>query len=295
MGNWKTMIRRRSWVPRGRYTHYTDWKEPMPLEELEPRGRYSPTGPSHSHCEARVKPRPSSSSDHGQPPAGLLKGAGVSAPDWRYVLGDVKNISAVRKYLAHELTERPPTGKLTANAILTFLMYVRGRLNTVDDDLSTAWDASISQFSDVVRVELKDHSEDSELYDARRQAGRQETPMDVINEVKERIAVAEQGQAWARQLMASPSMDESGAVTFRQVLYTILSLLSGHRTGIWEGITKDEFGSRFVREDGASDITHIGGKNKTMGSTTVVLERDTDDLFVYFLSRLRPLVCLLGL
>ena len=41
-----------------------------------------------------------------------------------------------------------------ANSILTFPIYVRGHINTVDDDQSTEWDASISQFADMVRVEL---------------------------------------------------------------------------------------------------------------------------------------------
>ena len=58
--------------PTGSLTCYIGWKEPMPLGELGPRGRYSPTTRSRRHCEARVKPWPSSSSDHGQPPAGGL-------------------------------------------------------------------------------------------------------------------------------------------------------------------------------------------------------------------------------
>ena len=78
--------------------------------------------------------------------------------------------------------------------------------------------------------------------------------------------------------MAEPAPTEALAIAFRQIIFTVLCLKSGHRTGIWKGLTTKELTTRHLRPEGGSDITHVGGKNKqNMGATTVIFDERTDD------------------
>ena len=170
-------------------------------------------------------------------------------------------------------------------------MCVRGRLTLVNDDLHTEWESSISMFMDMIRVEVKDASDATAAYDAERQARRQERPMDVLKEVKERSAIIEKAHSWIVRYMADPTQTEEMAITFRQIIYVILCLKSGHRTGIWKGLTLKEFRTRHQRSEVGSDITHLGGKNKKhMGATTVVIDDRTDDAVMFYVSSVRGLL-----
>ena len=108
----------------------------------------------------------------GQPGA-----ANVSAPDWRYVLGQPEAMNRMTRHLASELVKRPPTGKAIAHALLKFMVYLRGRFTMVDDDLSAEWNMAISQFCDMVHSSLQDASDSAAKYDTERHARRQESPM----------------------------------------------------------------------------------------------------------------------
>ena len=101
----------------------------------------------------------------------------------------------------------------------------------------------------------------------------------------------EDAKSWVLRFQAEPELTETGAVTFRQVLHLIMCIMSGHRTGIWSGLTVKEFEDRVHRPDGGSDVTHMGGKNrKSMGGTTLVLDRTTDCMVTFYLAYVRPLL-----
>ena len=218
----------------------------------------------------------------------LLAAAHVAAPDFRYVLGSVAAMDAVRRVLNHELETRPPTGKLYASALLTLTVYLRGRLAFVPDDLSHEWTVALDMFADMVRVTLKDTTYAAAAHDARRATKRQEQPMDVSTEFRERSELMEKAQTWMRQFMANPSVQPDDVVQYRQVLFLTMSVLAGHRTGVWQGLTLDEFQDRHHLPDGAADIWYVGGKNiRRMGGTTVALDKDTECALTFFVGMLR--------
>ena len=97
------------------------------------------------------------------------------------------------------------------------------------------------------------------IHEAQRDARRQETAMDVPSEFRELSAVLQSAHSWIHRYMADPCLDEEHVVTYRQVLYVALSLLAGHRTGVWRGVTVSEFKNRLRHPDGRSDITFVGG------------------------------------
>ena len=220
----------------------------------------------------------------------LLLEAGIEAPDWRYVLGDTANIDAVRRVLANRLVRQPPMGRVMGHALLALVVFTKGRLVTVNDGLAGEWTSELDRFHDMIVVEMKDSRREFAVHQANRMAERQEAPMDVLEELRKRDDLVEAGHRWAKKFLSSPRLDERGAVMFRQVLFVILTLQSGHRTGVWTGLTVAEFRARVRRDDG-SDVVHIGGKNlRRMGGTTVVLDARTDALVTFYIKKLRHLL-----
>ena len=143
----------------------------------------------------------------------LVQAADVVAPDWRYIVGSHTNSEKVRSVLAHELTTRPRTGNHLAHATLRFTMFVRGRLATVGDRLEDAWSAAIGRFQDMVRCELKEHSDDLATHKASRYAERQETPMDVVAELRRRNDLLEAAHDWTAVFMADPDLRRLALLT----------------------------------------------------------------------------------
>ena len=223
--------------------------------------------------------------------ARLLRAANITAPDWRYVVGSPEQIEQMRRVLATELQNRPPTGQSMSHAVLTFLSYVRGRLATVADGLEDAWFGKISRVMDLVRCEVKDAGQSIALHEAAKDARQQEAPMDLLKDLSSRAKMLETAFEWTNSFMADPDLTETSAVIFRQVALVIVSIFAGHRTGIWEGLRLREYQERSRDAAGGYNITHIGGKNKkSMGATTVIVEERADSIIAYYVQYLRPLL-----
>ena len=78
------------------------------------------------------------------------------------------------------------------------------------------------------------------------------------------------------------------AVWYRQASYTALSVCLGHRTGVYQNLTLQEFKEAVETEDGLV-INHVGGKTRrTYKTVQVPVSAELYDLLMWYCSKLQP-------
>ena len=120
----------------------------------------------------------------------------------------------------------------------------------------------MSRFQGMVRCEIKDAVVHSALHSAAHSAKRQERPLDLTVELARRQDLRNTARELRYRFLAETQPCEAGAIIFRQVLHTLLSLMSGQCTGIWQGLCVAEFNARVRNEEWGSDVVQISGKNR---------------------------------
>lgn len=218
-----------------------------------------------------------------------------SAKDWRYIIANSRKLIRLRDALNKRMSKHPSHGDLTAAALKRLMKELRGSLLNPEmhDGKRREWRQITEEVGDIIDRAKAINQEAKIKRNLESEAKKQASAM---ASTEQRKAVREVVVRWMSDVMEHPPEDDAQrrktALIFRQAVYILLSLFSGHRTGVILGLTCKALKHRDVHsQHGVVSVLFTGGKTrKTSGSTTVVIPSADIGYVMFYMTHLRPFV-----
>ena len=216
------------------------------------------------------------------------------AKDWRYILADENKLTRLRLALNKRMRENPSHGERTATGLKRLLKELQASLSLPElkDGKRREWRLILSEVRDINDRERSIGAK----YKTQQRLDLEEKKESEMATTEQRLKARENVLTWMRSVMDTPpeevSEPENVAQIFRQAVYILLSLFSGHRTGVITGITCSAVHRRTPHhEQGTASIIFKHGKTKkTSGCTTVVIPLSDVEMLTYYIRHQRPLL-----
>ncbi|KAF0298396.1 hypothetical protein FJT64_004263 [Amphibalanus amphitrite] len=207
--------------------------------------------------------------------AGFLSRLNVNVPDCRYIMCNKQHLDAIRAGINTIYKEAVPKAQSLLAAWACLIRHLDGRLSDMRDGTRTCGQDN--------RINVTN-------YTTKKHIEKQRNKIDVKDDALRRLSVQKEARRHFQDIMSEPKLTSFDAIRARQFLLVEIVLFSGHRTGVWTGITLEEWEKR-ESNGPRTMVLYEGGKNRrVMGATTAVLSTEQASLVSLFVQRARSLL-----
>ncbi|KAF0291907.1 hypothetical protein FJT64_010049 [Amphibalanus amphitrite] len=207
--------------------------------------------------------------------------------DWRSIVLDSASLARIMDVVSATLKRQPQNGAKFRKALTHFCTRVKeGAWRLRCKSVVSAF----TEFNDGLLGLSRRHRRELHLSKAAREARKQETTMSV----EDRREIQRISEAYLSSVLAQPPVvpTRALAIQFREILFIVLSNLSGYRTGAIVGTTLAEWQTAEMSEDGQA-FSWFTMANKTLGTygaALVVVTKTIQEALTYFVQHLRHLI-----